>query len=72
MRFFPIITAILISTALYLLTFERESLIAMAGGEITEKEKVEYLPAQKSDAISVKVLLSNAKIVKWCGCERSY
>ena len=64
MRFFPIITAILISTALYLLTFERESLIAMAGGEITEKEEVGYLPAQKSDAISVKVLLSNAKIVE--------
>ena len=64
MRFFPILTAILISTALYLLTFERDSLIAMAGGEITEKKESGYLPAQKPDAISVKVLLSSAKIVE--------
>ena len=64
MRFFPIITAILISTALYLLTFERDALIAMAGGEATEQNQDGYLPAQKSEAVSVKVLISTSKVVE--------
>jgi multidrug efflux system membrane fusion protein len=47
-----------------MLTFERASLIAMAGGDIAEEEVDGYLPALKSEAVSVKVLISNAKTVE--------
>jgi len=64
MRFFPILTAILITAALYMLTFERNSLILMAGGEITDQVEEGYLPAQKSEAVSVQVLISKSRNVE--------
>ena len=64
MRFFPILTALLITTALYMLTFERNSLILMAGGEIEQETEEGYIPAQKSDAVSVQVINSKSKTVE--------
>ena len=64
MRFFPVLTAILITAALYMLTFERNSLILMAGGEITDETEEGYLPAQKSEAVFVQVLISKSRNVE--------
>ena len=36
----------------------------MAGGEATEQNQDGYLPAQKSEAVSVKVLISTSKVVE--------
>ena len=64
MRFFPILTAVLISLTLYLLTFERNYLVLMAGGEIADEKQENYLPAQKSEAVSVQVIESKSKNVE--------
>ena len=64
MRLFPILTAILVVAALYLLVFERDRLLEFAGvssGEVTEpiaatEEVAEAAPADETDASVVSVV----------------